>query len=29
MDDAMDDYPRSPRCGTRIFIDDAMDDYPA
>ena len=29
MDDAMDDYPRSPCCRTRIFIDDAMDDYPA
>ena len=28
MDDAMDDYPRLPCCGTMIFIDDAMDDYP-
>ena len=24
---AINDYPRSPCCGTRIFMDDAMDDY--
>ena len=28
MDDAMDDYPSRPCCGTIIFMDDAMDDYP-
>ena len=28
MDDAMQEYPRLPCCGTRSFMDDVMDDYP-